>query len=141
MTAPVLTNLLFSWLNELLSTWPFSMVMLLVYVVGIGMFMLPPVPGVPVYFADGIIVVQAAQSFMGYVGACVFMCVVGLSIKLIAVALQQKAIGEQMGHSVAIRQAVGVNSVTIKAIRLILAQPGLTVDKVCVLVGGPDWPI
>lgn len=45
-----------------------------------------------------------------------------------------------MGRSVTIRKLVGVNSISIKAIRKILSVPGLTVAKVSILVGGPDWP-
>jgi hypothetical protein len=52
----------------------------------------------------------------------------------------QVVIGEQMGKSVAVRKMVGVNSLTIQAIKMILEAPGLTVPKVCILCGGPDWP-
>jgi len=35
---------------------------------------------------------------------------------------------------------VGVNSRLIKAIRLILQKPGISLAKVSILCGGPDWP-
>ena len=45
-----------------------------------------------------------------------------------------------MGSRVSIRAAVDINSPTMRAIKYILMQPGLTVGKVCILCGGPDWP-
>jgi hypothetical protein len=41
---------------------------------------------------------------------------------------------------VSIRALVGVNSDSIRAIKFILEKPGLGIQKVCVLCGGPDWP-
>lgn len=41
----------------------------------------------------------------------------------------------------AIRRAVGVNSDGIRAMRVILSDPRFTMQKVYVLVGGPDWPV
>lgn len=55
-------------------------------------------------------------------------------------AVQQVVIGERMGHSVTVRAFVGYNSLTMRAIRHILAQPGWSAGKLCILVGGPDWP-
>jgi hypothetical protein len=79
-------------------------------------------------------------------------------IKLNAVAMQQKCFGEYLGDRVWIRSFVGVNSLSIRvqysidyppmvhspslpqAIKLILEKPGLTLQKVSILCGGPDWP-
>merc|ERR1712194_497487 len=61
-------------------------------------------------------------------------------LKLVSSALQQKAIGQSMSGNVKIGQAVAVNSPLIKSMRLILSAKGLTIAKVGVLVGGPDWP-
>ena len=61
-------------------------------------------------------------------------------MKLMAQILQQKGIGERLGSLVYVRTTVGVNSRLIKAIRLILERKGLSLAKVCVLCGGPDWP-
>jgi hypothetical protein len=33
-----------------------------------------------------------------------------------------------------------VNSVTIRAVKKILSKPGMSLEKVYILVGGPDWP-
>jgi len=61
-------------------------------------------------------------------------------MKLIAIVMQQKGIGERLGQRVAVRAAVGINSETIKAMRHILEQPGMSPGKVTILCGGPDWP-
>ena len=45
-----------------------------------------------------------------------------------------------MGKKIGVRQAVGVNSSTIRTIRIILMEKGLTSNKMAILVGGPDWP-
>jgi len=61
-------------------------------------------------------------------------------VKAGAILIQQKLIGGKMGGYVSVRQAVGINSITIRAIRLILQEKGLSVRKIAILVGGPDWP-
>ena len=104
------------------------------------MFLLPPVPGVPVYLTGGFILVSASEDQIGYVESLVVVCFIGLAIKLLAVCIQQKVFGEGLGKFVAIRQMVGINSIAIKAIRKILEAPGMSFPKVCILVGGPDWP-
>lgn len=39
------------------------------------------------------------------------------------------------------RAKLGVNSTTMRAIKVLLSDPAaLTMGKVCILVGGPDWP-
>ena len=109
--------------------------------IGLTMFLLPPVPGVPVYLAGGIILTRAAEregySFELAVGYC---CLVCWGIKLLAIVCQQKGIGEHFSSNLWVRRTVGVNSTAIHAIELILREPGITFGKVCILCGGPDWP-
>ena len=50
--------------------------------------------------------------------------------KLLAHVGQQKLFGERMGSSVTIRAMVDINSPSLKAIRYILEQPGLSFPKV-----------
>jgi len=54
--------------------------------------------------------------------------------------MQQKLFGEILGKSLWVRSTLGVNQPVMKAINLILQEPGLTPGKVAILVGGPDWP-
>ena len=69
-----------------------------------------------------------------------FTSLVCFCIKLNAIAMQQKLIGERLGTSLRVRAMIGVNSVTVRAIKMILMKPGLSPDKVFILCGGPDWP-
>ena len=89
---------------------------------------------------------------------CAFICNL---IKFNAIAVQQKVFGELMGKCpsslkavafahqlfascsgsyISVRRFVGVNSVTIRAVKKILSKPGMSLEKVFILVGGPDWP-
>jgi hypothetical protein len=136
-----LCNVFFSWLNVQLSSMPFGPMCGLFIGFGVSLFLLPPVPGVPVYIIGGITVVkngeEACGGFLPSLLACIAIC---LGIKLLAVVVQQKGFGENLGQLTSVRAIVGVNDVTIKAVRLILERPGLSLAKVCILCGGPDWP-
>eukprot|EP01048_Picozoa_sp_COSAG05_P029920 COSAG05_NODE_10106_length_582_cov_25.541850_1_plen_67_part_10 len=60
---------------------------------------------------------------------------------MLAITMQQKIIGGGLGTKVGVRSAVGVNSTAVRAIKLVLSDPKcLTLGKVAILVGGPDWP-
>lgn len=103
------------------------------------MFMLPPVPGVPVYIFGGIILAARGQSTdIGAWGGTVIALVLGYVLKLCAVA-GQWGIGMKMGNSVRVQQLVGVDKVGIRAIEEILKRP-FCFPKIAILVGGPDWP-
>jgi len=39
-----------------------------------------------------------------------------------------------------VRETCAVNSDVMKAARIVLSQPGLSIPKVALLIGGPDWP-
>ena len=73
----------------------------------------------------------------GWAGSIAYSTGVSLVLKLIASAMQQKLIGENLSHYVSVRQAVTINSTMMKAIRLILSQPGLSIPKVAILSCGP----
>ena len=129
-----------------LKTMHWLLASLLFFVVGIIMFLLPPVPGLAVYLTAGILLVPACeQPFGGEAAggfwlACAYAAFLAYLMKLAAQVLQQKGIGEVLGRSLYVRSTVGVNSRLIKAIQLILARPGVSLAKVSVLCGGPDWP-
>jgi hypothetical protein len=112
--------------------------------VGLTMFLLPPVPGVPVYISGGVILCPAAMRAWGgesyFLMSILFCTGVCFVVKCMAIFGQQKGFGGLMSGYVSVRKAVGVNDLTIRAVREILIQPGLTPGKVCVLCGGPDWP-
>ena len=109
--------------------------------IGIVMFLLPPVPGVPVYLAGGIILANAAtKAGMSFGMAVVYASIISWLCKLLAVVGQQKGIGESMSDNLTVKRTVGVNSLSIHAIEYILRPKGVNFRKVCILCGGPDWP-
>jgi len=135
-----LVVLMLSWLNDWCLEFEWYIVMMIVVVFGIGLFLLPPVPGVPVYLFAGVVLVNSLQGDLGYWFAIFITSLVCLMIKLIACSIQQKVFGEKLSQNVAVRKMVGVNSTTIRAIRFCLEKPGLSPAKVAILCGGPDWP-
>ena len=137
-----IVSVFLSWLNTKLAAESFGTSLAIFYAVGLTMFLLPPVPGVPVYITGGILLVNSCLNDGWEFGtAIVFTSFICFMIKLNAIAMQQKLFGECMGSkSVKVRAAVGVNSTTIKAIRMILLKPGIHIAKVAILCGGPDWP-
>lgn len=110
------------------------------FCMGVLMFMAPPIPGPPIYLTGGIVLVGATEEMFGFVGAVCYACVNCVVIKICAAACQQKLIGQRLKHRVGVRKLVGINSVPIQAVRRILMTPGLSVSKVMILIGGPDWP-
>ena len=61
-------------------------------------------------------------------------------LQVVAHVLQQVIFGECMGKKVGVRATVGVNSRLIKAVKHELCKPGVSLAKVCIMCGGPDWP-
>jgi len=123
-----------------------GVVIVLFLLIGTSMFLIPVVPGLAVYLFGGLLMVDVARAQLGdpkgggfylacllTVGLCYFM-------KLLAHVLQQKIFGETFGGRVSIRSNVQINSQGMRAIKFILMRPGLSLGKVCVLCGGPDWP-
>jgi len=132
--------LFLSWLIEATQEVNLGLLTVIMAGVGILMFLIPVVPGIPVYLTVGIVLPAKAYKIMGWIPAMLYATGVALVLKLVSSALQQKAIGQSMSGYVKVRQAVAVNSPLIKSMRLILSAKGLTIAKVGVLVGGPDWP-
>lgn len=130
-----------SWFQESIEDQSLFAILAIVFAVGIFLFLLPPIPGVPIYLVSGIVVVQRCMDVgLGWncgVGISIGFCFV---IKMTAIVLQQKAIGEPFAHNVTVRKMVGVQTVAMRAIENILSRKGFHVDKISVLVGGPDWP-
>lgn len=88
-------------------------------------------------------IVLAAQgekiSGIGFGGGIGIALATSFILKLLA-CTGQYMIGYFMGKNIKIQQLIGVDKVMTRAIEHILAQRGLNVGKVAVLVGGPDWP-
>jgi len=134
------TVVFLSWLIEITSTMPIGLVTAVLVGIGMIMFLLPPVPGVPIYLTLGIVIIPVGREKFGLVGSILYAHGVSLCLKLLACTLQQKAIGGLLKTKVGIRQFCAINSSLIRSMKLLLKQPGLGIDKASILVGGPDWP-
>lgn len=132
--------LFLGWLIEEVQGASLVVVTLILMGVGMTLFLLPPVPGVPIYLTLGIVIPAVASETFSLIPAVVYCIVVSLVLKLVACTLQQKLIGEQLSGSVTVRKMVGINSTFVRSMRIVLSDKGFTVAKVAVLVGGPDWP-
>jgi len=109
--------------------------------VGFLMFLIPIIPGIPIYLLLGIVLGPKAEKIMGgYHWSIAYSTLVGLLLKLAASAFQQGVIGGLCSKFVSVRQAVGINSPAMKSIRIILIEPGFSMSKTALLLGGPDWP-
>ncbi|GMI19889.1 hypothetical protein TrRE_jg8661 [Triparma retinervis] len=137
-----ITYLLLAMLRQKIEDegWEWPLVSFLMIGIGICMFMLPPVPGVPIYFMCGLMLVKVCEPAMGTGGGTAYCMCLGLVLKLIACAIQQKCIGETMRNNVGIRQMCNINSDMMRTMKVILLQPGLSLAKCSILIGGPDWP-
>lgn len=133
------TLVFLSWLIEKTSSMPLPLVTAVLVGIGMTMFLLPPVPGVPIYLTLGIVIIPVGRETIGLIGSMVYALGVSLCLKLLACTLQQKAIGGLLQTKVGVRQFCGVNNGLMRSMKLVLMQPGLGIDKVSILVGGPDW--
>jgi hypothetical protein len=137
----LVVNLFMSWLNDALEPFPLWATTLIFFAIGVVMLLLPPVPGVPIYITAGIILGKQGEALMTFPGALAFAVGVSFAIKAVGGLIQQKGFGEGLSRSLYVRRTVGVNSVSIRAVRRLLSVPGLSVGKVMILIGSPDWPI
>jgi len=148
--SPRLLNVFLAFLISVLQGFQFWLILLCTFAAGLSCFLLPPVPGVPVYLFGGFVIAAACHSSEGrdlapgapdgfWIGAMISV-VLGFFLKLAACAMQQKLIGERLGYSITIRQQVGVHKPFFRAVDAVLREKGFTVGKISVLCGGPDWP-
>lgn len=135
------TYIFLSWLNTELTDTPLAVVCILVFLIGSTMFLLPPVPGLPVYIFAGILLgAKGTQTDgIGFSGGVIIASFLSLITKLCA-CVGQYAIGYFLGKSIKVQQLIGVDKVPTRAIEKILKSRGLKKGKVALLVGGPDWP-
>lgn len=143
------TNIFLAWVNSKLQSTGFFPLAVIFFMVGTGMFMIPIVPGIAVYLFGGILVPAgfvreygtandySDQNFwFGFLVAVLL----NFSLKMLAIVLQQKGIGEPMSTNLSVLQVVGANTPQMKAIEKILRLPGFGFPKIVILCGGPDWP-
>lgn len=148
------TILFLAWMKQECAQMNFIAVTLIIVGVGLTLFLLPPIPGVPIYLTGGLMIPPVATGYGvgpggadadpqfpgGVPGAVCYTIAVGVLLKLLACTLQQKMFGENLSQFVGVRQMVSINSGMIRTMKLILMTPGISITKVAILVGGPDWP-
>lgn len=122
---------------------PYPLILAAIFIIGIILFLLPPVPGAVMYMFGGL--VSAAHcppkgTEQGFWTGAVISIFLGLVMKLMACAVQQAGIGGLMGRNLWIRQQAGVHKTVVRCIEHVLRQKGFTAGKVAILCGGPDWP-
>ena len=132
--------LFLGWMIGIMKDYSPAVVLVCFVLLGVGMFLLPPVPGPPVYLTGGVLLVGSMEDQLGFWGATLVCVAVCWFVKLLSCSLQQKWFGESLGGYVGVRYTVGINSKQMRAIRYCLMQPGLSPAKVAILCGGPDWP-
>mmetsp|Transcript_105113 Transcript_105113/g.307170 ORF Transcript_105113/g.307170 Transcript_105113/m.307170 type:complete len:927 (+) Transcript_105113:164-2944(+) len=131
-----------AWIRQM--NLDFSVIVVTVFVVGVLCFLLPPVPGFIVYFFAGLVVsgacppVDTDQGF--WLGATINICMCWV-LKLFACAIQQVCIGGMLSKSLWVRQTVGVHTPLMRTIEFVLRKKGLSLGKVAILCGAPDWPV
>lgn len=136
--SPRLLNVGLAALISILSPMPFGAIIGATVAAGIFCFLLPPVPGIPVYLFTGIVIAGTCPS--GFFVGCGIAIAVSYIMKLTACAIQQVGIGGGLGRSLWIKSQVGVHKPFIRAIEVVLRKPGLGVVKISIACGGPDWP-
>mmetsp|Transcript_22037 Transcript_22037/g.50305 ORF Transcript_22037/g.50305 Transcript_22037/m.50305 type:complete len:604 (-) Transcript_22037:934-2745(-) len=128
------TNVFLSWLIESTKDMTLTVVTILMFIVGIMLFLLPPVPGFPIYLTSGIILVNSGLPQLGLMGSICYTISFALLLKISACTIQQKIIGERMCDSISVRQMVGINSQPMRAAKLVLSEPKFSVGKIMVSV-------
>jgi len=138
--APKFTTLFLSILIQQTSSMSIPSVTGILIGVGVILFLLPPVPGAPIYVTLGIVIIPVGRTAWGIPYSIMYAVAVSLLLKLFATFLQQKMIGGLLKGNTSIRQLVGINTKLMRAGKLILMEPGFSLAKVSILCGGPDWP-
>lgn len=134
------TVVFLSWLIEELEHEGIGTMTCIMIGIGLMMFLLPIVPGAPIYLALGLVVVPVCRDEFGILGSIAYGVMISFFIKLTACTMQQKIIGGLLQRRVSVRKFCRVNSNLMRSMKLVLQHKGIRLDKVCILVGGPDWP-
>lgn len=126
------TILFLSWLIETTSDMSVAVVTIILVSVGMTMFLLPPISGVPIYLTLGIVIIPVARPYFGIFWSITYATAVSVLLKLLACTLQQKLIGGMLSGNVGVRKFCAVNSNVMRSAKLVLKQPGLGLAKVCI---------
>lgn len=137
-----MTTVLLAMINEHFSGWPVFTVSAVMFVLALLIFLFPASPGPPIYVVMGIVICSsAAKQGWTFSEGLLWATMVAFFMKLAFTAVAQKLIGEPFSNNDSVRQLVGIQTPYMRAIEMLLKVPGVTMAKVSLLVGGPDWPV
>lgn len=113
----------------------------LFFVSVLAFFTAIPIPGIPSYFCFGSVIVRRAckEQHFDFKSGVILACVLCWLLKFMAVSVQL-TLGSFLGRSVRVQGALGIQRSWVRAVRGILTGKGITLDKVFIICGGPDWP-
>jgi len=137
------TFIFFSFLNGQIEAagLDIAIIFVMVWAIGLVMFLNPIVPGSAVYLFAGVVLGAQSQKdgSVGIWAGLVLACIAGSAAKMMA-CVGQYSIGYFSGKSVKVQQFVGVTKVSVLATEAVLKEKGFKLFKVCILVAGPDFP-
>lgn len=130
-----------AWVREAMASWSLVNCLILLFLIVMALWLFPPVSGLPLYVTGSLVLIPHAQkNGYGWHESVALASFFNWSTKLLASAIEQKAIGEPFSRSIPIKYFVGIHTPFMKAVKKILSQQGLSVAKSAVLCGAPDWP-
>jgi len=140
-TAGKVTIVVLAMTNEAISHWSVMSVSLVTFLMGFMIFMFPSSPAAPIYVLMGLVIAGSAHmrgwSFEAGLSWATF---VTFLMKLAFTAAAQKWIGEPLGKHEWVQRTICIHTPYMRAVEDIL-QERMSIAKVAVLIGGPDWPV
>jgi len=134
--------ILLAEVNEHFSGWPVFTVSAVMFFIALAIFLFPASPGPPIYTVMGIVICSSAsKQGWTFSEGLLWATFVAYAMKLCFTAFAQKLIGEPFSRNTWVRGTVGIHTPYMRAIEKILREPRVTMAKVSLVIGGPDWPI
>jgi len=135
------TILLLVTTKAMMIGWSLWIVSFIMFLLALGLFLLPTSPAMPVYVLIGLVVTHSAEMHgWSWTAGVAWATFVASAMKLAFTAVAQKGIGEPLADNRTVRRLVCIHTPYMRAIEAILKE-NYSVSKVAVLIGGPDWPV
>jgi len=140
-------TVLLAYVNGRLAVWPLWTVSFLMFLIAWFIFMLPPAPGPPVYMLMGIVITSSAMnSGWSFWGAVAWATFLAFAMKLVFTASAMWLVGRPLSQNMTVRRWIGINQPYMRAVEILLGggehgNKHVSLAKVSLLIGGPDWPV